>query len=92
MGNNFLPWVGVLAAGLTSLSYIPQMRKALPRGSTTDLSLKMLVVLTSGLILWTIYGVFKADFIIVAANSVGCALTGSVLACKIRDLRAGRSS
>lgn len=87
--NSFLPWVGTLAAALTSLSYIPQVRKALPRGSTKDLSLGMLVVLTSGLVLWAIYGLFKPDLIIVAANSAGFALTLAVLACKIRDLRAG---
>ncbi|WP_247973916.1 PQ-loop domain-containing transporter [Bradyrhizobium sp. 195] len=35
--------MGVLAAGLTSLSYLPQVRKARSPGSTDDLSLKMLV-------------------------------------------------
>lgn len=48
MLSSVLPWVGGLAAILTSLSYIPQVRKALPRGSTDDLSLTMLAVLTSG--------------------------------------------
>lgn len=37
--------LGLLAAALTSLSYIPQVRKALPRKSTDDLSLKMLLAL-----------------------------------------------
>jgi PQ loop repeat protein len=37
--------LGMLAAALTSLSYIPQARKALPRGATRDLSLKMLAAL-----------------------------------------------
>lgn len=32
--------VGLLAAALTSLSYIPQVKKALPAGSTDDLSSK----------------------------------------------------
>ena len=32
--------VGLFAAALTSLSYIPQVKKALPAGSTDDLSLK----------------------------------------------------
>ncbi len=42
----FFPWIGGLAALLTSLSYIPQVQKAWPRGSTKDLSVKMLAVLT----------------------------------------------
>ena len=90
MTESFVPWIGVAAAILTSLSYIPQVRKAWPRGSTKDLSLHMLVVLTSGLLLWVVYGLLKGDLVIVMANCVGAALSGSVLAFKIRDIRAGR--
>ena len=88
MTQSLMPWIGVAAAALTSLSYIPQVRKAWPRGSTADLSLKMLTVLTIGLLLWIGYGLLKGDWVIVAANSVGGALSASVLAFKIRDLRA----
>jgi MtN3 and saliva related transmembrane protein len=38
--ETFLPWIEGFAALLTSLSYVPQVRKALPRGSTGDLSLR----------------------------------------------------
>jgi MtN3 and saliva related transmembrane protein len=87
MIQGIIPWIGVCAAVLTSLSYIPQVRKAWPRGSTKDLSLHMLIVLTTGLLLWIGYGVLKNDWVIVAANSVGAILSGSVLAFKIRDMR-----
>jgi MtN3 and saliva related transmembrane protein len=60
--SNFLPWVGAIAALLTSLSYVPQVEKAWPRGSTKDLSLKMLTALTSGLLLWVCYGIAKGDW------------------------------
>jgi MtN3 and saliva related transmembrane protein len=90
MIQSHIPWIGVCAAVLTSLSYVPQVRKAWPRGSTKDLSLHMLLVLTAGLLLWVGYGLLKTDWVIVAANSVGAALSGSVLTFKIRDLRAGR--
>ena len=89
MMKQLIPWIGIAAAVLTSLSYIPQVQKAWPRGSTSDLSLKMLVVLTTGLVLWVGYGLLKGDGVIVAANSVGAALSGSVLAFKIRDIRSG---
>ena len=46
--------------------------------------------LTTGLLLWTGYGALKSDWVIVAANSVGAALSASVLIFKIRDLRAGK--
>ncbi len=50
----------------------------------------MLVVLTSGMALWIGYGLLQSDWVIVAANSVGAALSASVLLFKIRDLRAGK--
>jgi MtN3 and saliva related transmembrane protein len=90
MMQYFIPWIGVCAAALTSLSYIPQVQKAWPRGSTADLSLKMLLALTTGLVLWIVYGVLKSDWVIVAANSVGAALSSSVLVFKVRDLRSGK--
>ena len=87
MIQNLIPWIGACAALLTSLSYIPQVQKAWPRGSTKDLSLHMLVVLTTGLLLWIGYGLLKSDWVIVAANSVGATLSACVFAFKIRDLR-----
>ena len=50
----------------------------------------MLLALTTGLALWIVYGVLKSDWVIVAANSVGAALSSSVLVFKLRDLRAGK--
>jgi MtN3 and saliva related transmembrane protein len=90
MMESLIPWIGACAAVLTSLSYIPQVRKAWPRGSTKDLSLRMLLVLTTGLLLWVGYGVLKGDLVIVVANGVGATLSGSVLAFKIRDMRSGK--
>jgi MtN3 and saliva related transmembrane protein len=79
--------IGLLAAALTSLSYIPQVRKALPPGSTGDLSSKTLAVLAAGLALWTGYGVLKGDYVIIVANAVGLALVSTLIGFKIRDAR-----
>jgi MtN3 and saliva related transmembrane protein len=83
----FAAYIGVAAAFLTSLSYLPQVRKAWPRRSTDDLSLAMLIALTLGLALWVSYGLLRADWVIVAANAVGFLLSATVLICKLRDLR-----
>lgn len=85
MLENFAPYIGGTAAILASLSYIPQVQKAWPRGSTKDLSMGMLCALTAGLCLWLVYGLIRGDLVIVAANGVGAALAGTVLGCKIRD-------
>jgi MtN3 and saliva related transmembrane protein len=79
--------LGLLAAALTSLSYIPQVRKALPRGSIHDLSVKTLIILAAGLGFWILYGMLKGDWVIVIANSFGCTLVVILLAFKFRDMR-----
>jgi MtN3 and saliva related transmembrane protein len=84
--NDFVSYVGLAAAGLTSLSYLPQVRKAWPRNSTDDLSLKMLTALTSGLCLWIFYGIGKGDWVIIGSNIIAASLSASVLAFKIRDM------
>ena len=76
-----------MAAALTSLSYIPQVKKALPAGSTDDLSSKTLGVLASGLALWIGYGVLKSDYVIIVANAVGLALVVTLIGFKIQDAR-----
>lgn len=84
--------LGAAAAALTSLSFIPQVKKAWPRKSTEDISLKMFSALTIGLVLWVIYGVLKSDWVIVLANAVGALLAGAVLCFKFRDMYAGQGS
>jgi MtN3 and saliva related transmembrane protein len=85
-----IPVLGFVAAALTSLSYIPQVQKALPKDSTGDLSLKMLVALFAGVALWIVYGLMVEDIVIVIANCAGTALVGVVLGCKVRDIMAQR--
>jgi MtN3 and saliva related transmembrane protein len=74
-------------SGLTSLSYIPQVRKALRPGSTDDLSSKTLAVLAAGLALWVGYGVLKDDIVIMVANAVSLTLVATLIGFKIRDAR-----
>lgn len=84
--ESWMTILGLGAATLTSLSYVPQVIKAFPRGETGDISLKMLIALLAGLLLWVVYGLLKTDLVIVAANGVGSLLVGAVLAFKLRDL------
>lgn len=89
MSEFVLKLIGGAAAILTTLAYIPQVKKAWPSGSTDDLSLLMLLALDSGLMLWIVYGVFKQDWVIIGANAIGASLVFVVLLCKLRDLRHG---
>ncbi|WP_167552268.1 SemiSWEET family transporter [Bradyrhizobium sp.] len=86
MPKELTPYLGALAAFLALLSYLPQVKKAWPRGSTGDLLLGMLLSLTMGLGLWVAYGVLQSDWVIVAANAVGATLSGIVLGRNARDI------
>ena len=79
--------VGLAAAAATSLSYLPQVKKAWPRGSTRDLSWRTLALLTFGLLLWITYGFIQGDTTVLAANVLGAVLSGMVLTFKLRDMR-----
>jgi MtN3 and saliva related transmembrane protein len=76
--------VGSAAAVFTTISYVPQVRKTWATGETGDLSLKMLVLLATGLGLWTVYGLLQKDWVIFAANSMSLTLVLAVLSFKLR--------
>jgi len=61
MIQDFAPWIGACAAALSPPSFIPQVQKAWSDESTTDLSLTMLVVLTTDLVRWIGYGLLKRN-------------------------------
>ena len=86
VASDWAAYIGACAAFLSSLSYIPQVRKAWPRESTNDLSLGMLTALTCGLSLWIVYGIIREDWVIIAANGVGTTLAALVLTFKVKDI------
>ena len=49
-----------------------------------DLSLKLLLLLACGLVLWITYGVMRVDWVIIAANGVSLTLLGCILYFKLR--------
>jgi MtN3 and saliva related transmembrane protein len=52
--------------------------------STRDISLRMFLVLVTGLGLWLTYGITKGEPPIVIANSVTLTLAGTILVFKLR--------
>jgi MtN3 and saliva related transmembrane protein len=77
--------IGILAALLTTVANVPQVIKCVRTGESADLSLKMLITLALGLLLWLSYGVMRSDFIIAAANGTSLCLVGLLLSFKWRD-------
>ena len=75
--------LGLVAAGLTTVAFVPQVHKTWKTKSAKDLSLGMYLIFTSGVILWLIYGILKSDIPIIAANVVTLSLTIVLLYFKI---------
>ena len=82
--------IGFVAAFCTTASYVPQVRKCWKTQSTGDLSLKMILLLATGISLWLVYGIMKGDVVIMLANGASLLFLAVLLVFKIRELRVGR--
>ena len=84
--------IGAAAAFCTTASYIPQLRKCWTTGETGDLSLKMLLLLATGLALWMVYGLCVATSSSSIANGVSLTLLGCILYFKLRERKAAHET
>jgi MtN3 and saliva related transmembrane protein len=71
--------VGVCAAGLTTFSFVPQVVKVYRNKSVKDVSFIMLLQLATGAFLWTLYGIYLKDMIIILANTVTLAIVSVLI-------------
>ena len=76
--------VGFVAAFLTTFAYLPQVIKTWKSRSAGDLSLGLFSILTTGVLLWLIYGLLIGNTPIIVSNIVTLMLTGSMLYFKVR--------
>jgi MtN3 and saliva related transmembrane protein len=77
--------IGGFAAFCTTVSYIPQVLKAWRTRETGDLSLKMLLILGTGLALWVVYGFLRGDWVIVVANAISVSMLANLVWFKLRE-------
>ena len=76
--------LGYLAATCTTVAFVPQLARIVKTRSTRDISLGMFVVITTGVLLWFIYGLMIHDMPVIVANGVTFLLTLAILVLKIR--------
>jgi MtN3 and saliva related transmembrane protein len=81
--------IGAVAAFCTAVSNLPQVIKAWRTHSVGDLSLKMILLLSTGLALWIVYGVMEGDPIIIAANVASLLLAVNLLVFKLKEVWGG---
>jgi MtN3 and saliva related transmembrane protein len=65
-----LPVIGLAAAVLTTGAWLPQLLRCWRTRSADDLSWGYLLVLGSGLALWSAYGAAHGDLVILLANAL----------------------
>ena len=76
--------IGYTAATLTTVSFLPQVVKAIRSRHTGDLSFAMLTVFALGVALWGVYGLILGSWPIILANLLTLALVLTLVALKIR--------
>ncbi|WP_416151882.1 SemiSWEET transporter [Salipaludibacillus sp. HK11] len=76
--------IGLLAAALTTISFLPQAIKTIKEKDTGSISLGMYSLFTTGVLLWLIYGISIMDIPIIAANLVTFALASFILGMKLK--------
>jgi MtN3 and saliva related transmembrane protein len=74
---------GYLAGLLTTIAFIPQVVRAYRTRRCDDLSWGMLLIFTTGVVLWLLYGLFLRSAPIILANAVTLVLNLLLLAMKI---------
>jgi MtN3 and saliva related transmembrane protein len=79
-----LDYTGYAAALCTTGAYVPQVIRVWRTRSTGDISLKMFLVLVTGLGLWLTYGIWKGEIPIIAANAVTLVLASIILFFKLK--------
>jgi MtN3 and saliva related transmembrane protein len=77
-------WTGSSAAALTTIAFLPQAWKVWRTSRTTDISLWMYTLFTTGVALWLAYGLMLDSWPIIVANAITLLLAGIVLTMKIR--------
>lgn len=79
--------IGFLAGALTTIAFVPQALKMYTTKSGKDVSARMLLIFSAGLILWLIYGVMIESVPVILANVVTLLLSGTIIVLKIRYSR-----
>ena len=81
---NWITVMGLFAGTCTTAAFLPQVVKIFRTRKTEDISLFMYIILTTGILLWMIYGWLNGDIPLVLANGITFFLASSILVMKLR--------
>ena len=76
--------MGLIAALLTTASFVPQVYKTWKSKSADSLSLTMYIVFFIGVLLWLLYGIHLNSLAMIIANSITAVLALMLIFFKFR--------
>ena len=76
--------IGLIAGFFNTVAFVPQVVKSWRTKSTKDISLWMFMIISTGTLLWLVYGLYLSLLPVILANSVALVLELLVLVLKIR--------
>lgn len=82
--------LGFAAAFFTTIANVPQAIKTIRTGSTKGISALTYSMLSLGLLLWVVYGIYKADLPIILSNAIAAILCLIILTIKLLNLKNGK--
>lgn len=81
--KNLILYIGLVAAFLTTSSFLFQAVKTIKTRQTRDISLVMYIVFAIGVFLWFLYGILRNDWPVIIANMITLSFVLIILVLKI---------
>ncbi len=77
-------WVGYAAGTLTTIAFLPQVLHVWKTKRADDLHMGTLVIFTTGIVLWLVYGIAVRQMPVIVANAATLVLQCAILWLKLR--------
>ena len=84
MTSNLSEVIGVVAAVLTTASFLPQVWHSFKTRDVSGISLGMYSVFTVGIALWLVYGLLIGAWPLILANGITLVFAVAILVMKLR--------
>lgn len=87
----FTESLGILAACLTTASFVPQAILTVRTRDTSGISFLMFAMFTFGVLVWAGYGVLIGSWPVILANLVTGGFAGTILLIKVQNMSRGNA-
>jgi len=81
---DWITTLGLVAAFLTTVSFLPQTIKTVRSRETKNISILMYITVSVGICLWLGYGLILKNLPLIMANSISLLMSVTILSYKIK--------